>query len=294
MTSVVKYLTQLDLVRLIDEHIQETEEILACSFDSAYAMLYRFRPQWSVDALTAAYFDGDDGFTGEHGMVGQTATELILSDGKMTCSACFDDFEAGDTMHLSCGHGGCKDCWFGALQSRVEDGNDALKTRCPFAEHCEHICGPATFRKVFADEPRLLDRYNMLLVLNFVSSSRSYRRCPEPSCSMIIDCYYVETDEISCMCGYNFCKTCGASDHRPASCNELKYFLDLAQKHSIVELEKSMEWIHSHTRPCPKCQTSIEKNGGCNRMRCRHCSLDFCWVCMKSWDSHKGTNWVQL
>jgi hypothetical protein len=39
-------------------------------------------------------------------------------------------------------------------------------------------------------------------------------------------------------------------------------------------------WISSHTKDCPKCQTSIEKNGGCNHMWCKQCKHEFCWVCL--------------
>jgi len=30
---------------------------------------------------------------------------------------------------------------------------------------------------------------------------------------------------------------------------------------------------------CPKCFVEIEKNGGCNHMKCRMCSTNFCWQC---------------
>lgn len=32
-------------------------------------------------------------------------------------------------------------------------------------------------------------------------------------------------------------------------------------------------------RHCPSCQVPIEKNGGCNHMRCK-CGHEFCWLCM--------------
>lgn len=34
-----------------------------------------------------------------------------------------------------------------------------------------------------------------------------------------------------------------------------------------------------HSRPCPKCRYPIEKNGGCNHVRCSSCQFYFCWHC---------------
>jgi len=41
----------------------------------------------------------------------------------------------------------------------------------------------------------------------------------------------------------------------------------------------SLAWIHAHTKPCPKCAVRIEKNDGCEEMRCRVCNAAFCWEC---------------
>ncbi|KAK8050151.1 IBR domain-containing protein [Apiospora phragmitis] len=38
------------------------------------------------------------------------------------------------------------------------------------------------------------------------------------------------------------------------------------------------------------CNSTIEKNGGCNHMTCRKCKHEFCWMCMGLWSEH-GTSW---
>ena len=42
----------------------------------------------------------------------------------------------------------------------------------------------------------------------------------------------------------------------------------------------------ANTKTCPKCDSCIEKNGGCNHMTCRKCGHEFCWICMKNWSAH--------
>jgi ariadne-1 len=43
---------------------------------------------------------------------------------------------------------------------------------------------------------------------------------------------------------------------------------------------ETANWISANTKECGKCQSTIEKNGGCNHMTCRKCRYEFCWVCM--------------
>jgi hypothetical protein len=45
--------------------------------------------------------------------------------------------------------------------------------------------------------------------------------------------------------------------------------------------EETSRWIDANTRPCPACFVPIDKNGGCNHMRCCHCHSSFCWACMQ-------------
>lgn len=49
------------------------------------------------------------------------------------------------------------------------------------------------------------------------------------------------------------------------------------------EEDKNCEvWLKLHTRPCPRCHAPIEKQGGCNHMKCTSCRLNFCWACMRA------------
>src|SRR5689334_20633950 len=48
-------------------------------------------------------------------------------------------------------------------------------------------------------------------------------------------------------------------------------------------------WVEQNTKPCPKCESPIEKNGGCIHMTCK-CGHEFCWMCMGTYgrDSRRG------
>merc|ERR550514_1353158 len=44
------------------------------------------------------------------------------------------------------------------------------------------------------------------------------------------------------------------------------------------------EYKRRNTKPCPRCQSPIEKNDGCDHMTCRRgaggCGHEFCWLCL--------------
>merc|ERR1719331_1111481 len=79
-------------------------------------------------------------------------------------------------------------------------------------------------------------------------------------------------------CGCTFCFKCGEEAHEPSSCSELVSWVEKCQNES-----ETANWILANTKRCPKCQTRIEKNQGCNHMSCSQCKYEFCWMCMGDW-----------
>lgn len=98
---------------------------------------------------------------------------------------------------------------------------------------------------------------------------------------------YPEAKPVACHCGHVFCFVCGENWHDPVKCALLKKW----QKKCDDDSETS-NWIAANTKECPKCNATIEKDGGCNHMICKNqnCKADFCWVCLGPWEPH-GSSW---
>lgn len=115
--------------------------------------------------------------------------------------------------------------------------------------------------------------------------------CPAPECIYAIDCKVKQRDlnrvvpTVRCNCNHSFCFGCALSDHQPAPCPLVKKWLKKCEDDS-----ETANWISANTKECPKCVSTIEKNGGCNHMTCRKCKHEFCWMCMGVWAEH-GTSW---
>ncbi|KAI8607651.1 hypothetical protein BC830DRAFT_1072774, partial [Chytriomyces sp. MP71] len=78
-----------------------------------------------------------------------------------------------------------------------------------------------------------------------------------------------------------FCFGCSLADHRPTPCGLIKLWL-----RKCADDSETSNWICANTKECPRCQTAIEKNGGCNHMKCYKCQKDFCWICPVEWTSY--------
>lgn len=134
-------------------------------------------------------------------------------------------------------------------------------------------------------------RYRQLQDRAYVADLDNLRWCPAPNCENAVECrlphssFATIVPTVQCSCGYKFCFGCGLGDHQPAPCGLVKMW----QKKCADDSETA-NWISAHTKECGKCQSTIEKNGGCNHMTCRKCKYEFCWVCMGPWSEH-GTSW---
>ncbi|XP_044751938.1 E3 ubiquitin-protein ligase parkin [Coccinella septempunctata] len=127
--------------------------------------------------------------------------------------------------------------------------------------------------------------------------------CPQPGCGMgiLID---EGCKKISCLhgCGYVFCRDCLQGYHigecqtndettDSASC---LYSVDPTKASSARWDEASKIAIRVLTKPCPKCRTPTERDGGCMHMVCSRagCEYHWCWVCQGPWTREcMGNHW---
>ncbi|KAF7797299.1 hypothetical protein EIP86_008494 [Pleurotus ostreatoroseus] len=207
------------------------------------------------------------------------------------CPICFDDTQT-ETFELICGHKFCTSCWHMYIVSKIKTEAEHWIT-C-MQEDCAIVAPDSFVQKALASDKRAFSRYQELQARQFVSCNHSLKYCPYPACSYTVSCPSAASKSslitmvpiVTCADAHTFCFGCNVdADHRPVVCAVAKMWLQKCQDDS-----ETANWIKSNTKECSKCQSTIEKNGGCNHMTCKKCKYEFCWVCMGPWSEH-GTAW---
>jgi len=204
------------------------------------------------------------------------------------CMICCDDSPAS-LRALLCDHKFCSNCWTDYMTSKIREGD--CNIRC-MGSDCA-VGAPETFVKELIS-PKNVQRYDELIMRDFVGHVKNLKFCPAPSCAYTVACNVPTYKSalakfvpiVTCPEGHSYCFGCHVdNDHRPVACGVAAMWLKKCQDDS-----ETANWIKSNTKECPKCQSTIEKNGGCNHMVCRKCKHEFCWVCMGPWSDH-GSAW---
>nr|XP_002129552.1 E3 ubiquitin-protein ligase arih1 [Ciona intestinalis] len=200
---------------------------------------------------------------------------------EICCSSCSSSFMTG----LDCGHMFCKGCWSQYLRTKIMDEGMSQTIPCP-AFDCEIIVDDAIVMSLISDKKVRL-KYQHLMTNSFVECNSLLKWCPSPDCHHVIKVEYRDRRAVKCDCGREFCFECSESWHDPVLCVHLKKWLKKCDDDS-----ETSNWISANTKECPKCQVTIEKDGGCNHVICRSqtCKHEFCWVCLGPWDPH-GASW---
>ena len=126
-------------------------------------------------------------------------------------------------------------------------------------------------------------QYMKKMAIAYADNSKSLRWCPAPDCNYGVENESITARSITCPCNWVYCFKCGIEDHQPCDCELAKEWLKRDQGGGA-----NAKWLLAYTKDCPKCKRAIEKNQGCNYMRCRHpgCTHEFCWLCLADWKTH--------
>lgn len=182
------------------------------------------------------------------------------------CPICFDDTQT-KTLSLSCDHPFCTSCWNAYAVSRIKEEGE-ITIRC-MAEGCSLVAPDTFVLSVLEGDDAIKARFHELTIRNFVSCNPNLKYCPYPSCTYTISCpsaagklsltRIVPTVACGASASHKFCFGCAIDgDHRPVVCGVAKMWLKKCHDDS-----ETANWIKSNTKECTRCQSTIEKNGGC-------------------------------
>ncbi|UQC80887.1 IBR domain-containing protein [Colletotrichum lupini] len=252
-----------DIQRQQDDMIDEVNMILNIRKEDVAILLRHFR--WNKERLIEDYMDAPNKVLEAAGLGSNVAgpPKLEAIPGFM-CDICCEDEEGLQTFSLKCGHRYCVDCYRQYLTQKIREEGEAARIQCP-AEGCGRIIDSKSLDLLVAAD--LNSRYHELLNRTYVEDKEILKWCPAPDCPNAVECAIKkkDLDRIVPTLVKRWLKKC-ADDSETAN------------------------WISANTKECPKCNSTIEKNGGCNHMTCRKCKHEFCWMCMGLWSEH-GTSW---
>ncbi|EFJ52718.1 hypothetical protein VOLCADRAFT_102701 [Volvox carteri f. nagariensis] len=197
---------------------------------------------------------------------------------------------------MDCGHTFCNDCWRQHFKVQIGEGQArtirCMSHRCGVVCDEEKVCallksdcgtrsssaggaggvcggsssGGGDGTNVSSDggvkeAAGALEKYTRSLALSYVEDNARVQFCPRvPWCGHAIQVDGDPFVEPECACGKVFCFKWDEWDEKIHGDSETR------------------NWFMANTKPCPKCQKPVEKNGGCNLVMCK-CGQAFCWLC---------------
>ncbi|KAG8377711.1 hypothetical protein BUALT_Bualt08G0061200 [Buddleja alternifolia] len=256
------------------DDMQRVMDLLSIKEHHARTLLIHHR--WDVDKVISVFVErGVERLYLEAGVSVLDNTDLSSSDSlsQITCGVCFEEFPANEMTKMDCGHCFCNECWTEHFIVKINEGKSRQIT-C-MAHKCHSICDEGQIRDlVSAKDPVLAAKFERFLLESYIEDNKRVQWCPSvPHCGNAIR---VENDgycEVECACGKQFCFSCSSEAHSPCSCLMWQLWEKKCQDES-----ETVNWFTTNTKLCPKCSKPVNKDGGCNHVRCV-CGQSFCWLC---------------
>uniref|UniRef100_A0A915CL38 RBR-type E3 ubiquitin transferase n=1 Tax=Ditylenchus dipsaci TaxID=166011 RepID=A0A915CL38_9BILA len=193
------------------------------------------------------------------------------------CAICCDE---AYLIGFSCFDLFCESCWKGHIRAKISEG--VLSIPCLEPE-CDLMPSDGFIWSMIDGDEKSMDVYHELIINSYIANENHVKWCPAPDCQLVTKVETINCQSIRCKCGHNFCFKCCKECHEPVNCSLVEEWI---KEYELALDEKEFSlWSGENSKECPKCKSSIEKNGGCNHMTCRKpgCTNEFCWLCLKNW-----------
>ena len=193
------------------------------------------------------------------------------------CPVCLDYPEA--CIRLECGHSYCYACLKHFLTTGITDKDPVLT--------CMECVTPIPVNILRKILPRsdLEDLFELAFSTHVRTNPEKFKFCGTPHCTRLYQLSSkdsVDPPAFHCpSCLRSVCSACQSIPHEGVTCFEWEINQNAEVQKADALLQKWAGRKGKDVQRCPKCNAMIEKNKGCNHIRC-HCGAHICWVCVQS------------
>jgi len=185
------------------------------------------------------------------------------------CDICWDEYEEENMYKYGqCGHMYFVECLREYYKVHISEGDTNLK--CPYP-NCSVEILPAQIE--FVVDKDTYNKYQKFSWFDQMKGNLDCRWCPHPDCETVVN--KVEDGPSICTtCNFEMCFACGEQYHPDKKCGW--------NGPNPID-EEFLRYLEAENgiKRCPLCGVHIEKDKGCNTVRCTNCKHEFCWLCLR-------------
>ncbi|KAF2656747.1 hypothetical protein K491DRAFT_368676 [Lophiostoma macrostomum CBS 122681] len=168
----------------------------------------------------------------------------------------------------------CKLCVEKMIKAQITDRalQDAVLA-CPFP-NCTFVLNFKMVKDIVS--AGVFENWDKALVKHYLGASKDFVACLDPECGhhFSVDLFRTECNrkkKIDCpYCSFNMCIKCSRPWHTGQGCSGAQ----AEEKASEKTIQKM------GAKKCPSCGLNIQKDGGCDHIKCKNCNYNFCFVCL--------------
>ena len=218
------------------------------------------------------------------------------------CPICLEHFDRTSSTIVQldgCGHRFCLECAVSYTKSCPRG-----QLPCPAGDGCATMMGIADTVHFSAtgkpsnhgpemDEDAILQNILYREMEQHCLANCNGKVCANPTCQRLLASTSPDKSDrgwniLHCACAaQTLCGNCHQRSHPGVSCSVYGNWRRSIDSGKADAETHSLRYITERSFPCPRCQFAIEKDGGCNHVRCTKCDYYFCYEWYVGLSTHR-------